>query len=232
MSAGTTLPVQYSYGSGNTGAIIRSGTATTGVNLTQTSLAAGTAFSLSFDVGMSGVSTSGRSFQLQLKDGNGQTPINLIAAVTAGGVKFQVYDKTAGTSGAFVDLTAAPVLTGSVYDTATATFTSLTMYHVVLQVDNFNSATGLSYSISYGLAGGTYTPLFTSGAMNYDFQTSGANSGLNTVNFFGTYGGETTDRGSYLLDNVVLSAIPEPTSLALMAGGLLLLCGRQVRRKY
>lgn len=219
----------------NYAAVIQTGTAAAGYGTLQQTLSGTmTSYKLSFDIAFTQAGTS-RSSQIWIgQNAANSNTINLIVngSSTAGKMGLQLRD-TAGA--AWIDLGSSTGINASTYNSTTGLFTSINTYRFTITANNFSSANGaLSYNIAYGtVINDVYTGVYQSADMAYNGQSTSqyVANGLGYVGFLGAFGGSTTAT-PYIVDNVTVSAIPEPTSLALMAGGLLLLCGRQVRRKY
>lgn len=116
----------------------------------------------------------------------------------------------------------ATAVAGSAYDYATSTFTSgPSVYSFVLDY----SASTNTYSVSYGLLGGTTTTTHA-GLAIFRNPTNEEFEGLNTVRFYSYNNG-------FSLDNVSLAAVPEPSAYATFTalGALALgVCRRRPRR--
>lgn len=119
----------------------------------------------------------------------------------------------ANNAGTWVTI-AANAFSTSVYSSSTNTFQTLNAYNLNVLYDSASN----TYSVTYGLLGNTQTTL--SGLNYYKAPNNGQSLAL--LNYWGDGGG---DNYSFALDNVTVT-VPEPRSLALLAGGLLLLLRR------
>ncbi|PAW78756.1 MAG: hypothetical protein B9S32_05070 [Verrucomicrobia bacterium Tous-C9LFEB] len=160
-------------------------------------------------------STSNRSLNFNFNQTSGATPSLNFRAVqgsTAGLLNLQAYSVTLGWKDIAVGLLASTDLTVG------AGGAGLNAYNLSLAVD---FAAG-SYTLSYGLVGSSMS---TPTAFSY-FQLNNGN-GLASVGFLNNVINST----SYAIDNVsLLTVVPEPQSLALLAFGLATLL-RGSRRK-
>lgn len=199
-----------------------------------------TSFQLSFDVAVSSTTYSGvaanrlanvyvnqagsNAALLNLAIFSTGTTLNAISN-TAG---LYVYNSfaAAGTTGwkriGTVDLT-----TSGTYNTATNTFSDLTVYKISLTVNNFSSST-MDFDISYGLEGGA--TLDSASDLGYRSNAGNETNGVYSVQFISNWSGATTTT-PYIVDNFVYGAVPESSSLALIMGSFLLLALRMENRK-
>lgn len=107
------------------------------------------------------------------------------------------------------------VFTPSVLDSGNATYSSVNQYQLTL---TFNDASN-TYSIGYGTVGGSVTTLSN---LSY-FRNATTHDGLKGLQFYANQNG-------YGLDNVVVTAIPEPSTYALAASACALM-GVMIRRR-
>lgn len=224
--SGTIAPVEgptISTGSG-TSALITNGappSSSTGVLTQNVSSANLKTFNISFDLAVARNSPA-REFQMILTQGTNQTINLIINAGSTGKMTVQAHNgsgwQTIGTADMLND--------SGVYTPGTNSFASLNEYNISLSVD-WAAATP-TYSFTYTPSGGSST---TIGGLNYFF-TAVTNSGVVNLSAVQFFGANSATGGYYAIDNVSLSAIPEPVTIAALAtGGLLLLGGRLMRRK-
>lgn len=221
------------------GSAANTGTSSGNLNTSPNFSSPPTTFVTKFDVAL-GASTgtnsaantgNNRLFQMYLNNGAGQlTNLIITQGTTASKANVGLYS-----SGGWIALSSLDALTTSgAYDFATNGFANaLTFYTFTITVHDFTLTgvetkdTSLSYDISCDLRGGGN--IFNLTGLTGAFGTPNT-TGLSSVTFTSGFAGATTGT-SFLVDNVSVTAIPEPTSLALMAGGLLLLGTRRLRCK-
>ena len=218
----------------NYAAVVQTGAPASGYGaVSQTISGALSSFQLTFDLAVTQWGTN-RSAQIWIGQSvaNGNT-INLIinGSGTVGKLGLQV--RNDNTTGVFNNIGSTTGINATTYNTTTGAFSNINAYRFTITANNFNSDNGaLSYNVAYGtLINDVYTEVASSGFISNNGAPNYTNAGLGYISFVGAYGGATTYT-PYIVDNVTVTAIPEPTAMALMAGGLLLLCGRQMRRKY
>ncbi len=226
-SVGVTQIAGLTAGSTYAALVVPGTSATSSGSLTQvysTTATQLTSYKLSFDLEVSSAAATNRLAQLYLSQASnvGNPLINMaIISTGANTASVNFYNGSAWVS------VGTGITTAGGFNTSTNAFSNPSVYSFSLTVNNFTSS-GVSYDLSYGVAGGTMT---TYANLSYTWGTPNATGGLSSASFIGPWGGS-TPLTPYAVDNYVYEAIPEPTAMALMAGGLLLLCGRQMRRKY
>lgn len=225
-------------------AVVLSGTSGTGSSGSLAQVYSGTSrltsYQMSFDLAVSSAATTATTRLAQVNLAQATTYKSLVSLAVyskngdASKAGLYVYDvvgtKWVSLLSGGIEGTAGDLSTSGTFNTTTDTFSNLNVYKFTITMNNFG--TGMSYDISYGLEGGP-TIFSTSTPLTYTYQTGGdATSGLYSTTFMGSWGGSTTAT-PYAVDNYVYGAIPEPTTMAALAmGALLLLGGRLMRRSH
>lgn len=226
--SGSVAPIQgptLTSGSGYSAVVVNSTAAaqTTGV-FAQNVVGGAASFALSFDLAVAR-NAGAREFQLILGQAGGQRMNLILNAGTTGLMTLQAYDSvsgdTAGQAG-WKTLGANIMSDSGTYNATTNSFSNLNVYTINLAVD-WAAATP-TYTFTYTL-NGVSTSITNIGSF---FTAPTVGGALSSIQF---YGANSAVGGYYALDNISLSAIPEPTAMAMMFGGLLLLGGRFIRRK-
>lgn len=216
-------------------ALINSGT-TSPLNLVPIAANRVQNFQLSFDLAVSSNSstTGSRLANMTLiQAGSSATAINLAVFSTQGNANtagLYIHNGSAWVSVATgvavtgTNYLANDILTSGAFNTATDTFANLNTYKITLTMNGLG--VGQSYSISYGLEGGsmtTYNGSLTSSA------TLNSTGGLNQIAFASTWSGASTAT-PYAIDNLLYTSVPEPSTIAMAFAGFMLLGGKMMRR--
>ena len=127
----------------------------------------------------------------------------------------QPFSLSANTGSGWQSLTSA-IFTPSALNAGNATFSSVSQYQLNI---TYNDASN-TYSIGYGAAGGSLTTL---SSLAY-FRNATTHDGLQGLQFYSNDGG-------FALDNVVVSAIPEPSTYALAASACAMMAVMIRRRR-
>lgn len=177
-------------------------------------------FSLSFQFVASDPGAGNRSLQLILQQPGSGQPINMILTrgSSAGLLSLQAHN---GTS---FQTIAADAFNSSIYNSSTGVWSSTSVYELTINASMGAGAGLSSYSITYGLVGGGQTTV--SNLSNF-FQAPVAN-GLNQVRFTTNASGS-----AFAIDNISLTAssIPEPSTTAILFGGVTLFSAMFIKRR-
>lgn len=182
-------------------AFVRPGTS----DVLQQTLASGpTNFKLDFVfAALDPASATNRSFNLVLYEGTSSSNKSVINLRTVQGSSAGLLTLQAYSGSAWVDLV-TDAFGASVYNGASNAFTTLNAYNFSLSLDL--TATTPTYSISYGLVGSGLTTITKN-----VFASALDSTALYNVAFVGS--GSSV---GYAIDNVVLNAVPEPSSWQLL----------------
>lgn len=122
--------------------------------------------------------------------------------------------------------------------TITLQFSMLHLFNPILSFATQGTATGfnsnqLAYSINgtdYTNLGNPYSPTASYGLQSFDLSSVDSLDNASSAYLRITFDGATGATGNNRIDNLQLSAIPEPSALTLVASGLLLMAYRRRRR--
>lgn len=198
-----------------------------------------TSFQLSFNLAVSSTTYSGvaanRLANVYINQAGSNVPLLNLAVFSTGAsagysntAGLYMYNINQATGSKWIRIGSADMTTSGSYDTATNTFSNLTVYKISLTVNNFSNS-GLNFDVSYGLEGGATVGSAT--GVNYQNVTTGNDTnGVYSVQFISNWSGATTTT-PYIVDNFVYGAVPESSSMALLMGSFLLLALRMANRK-
>lgn len=183
--------------------------------------------------------------------GSGTVPTTITASLGSGSLDLSHWagtvDDFAGTgthalngdpAGNSLSLIAA---SGSPYpgngSTITLQFSMLHLFNPILSFATQGTATGfnanqVAYSINgtdYTNLGSPYSPAASYGLQSFDLSSVDSLDNASSAYLRITFDGATGASGNNRIDNLQLSAIPEPSALTLTASGLLLLAHRRRR---
>lgn len=151
--------------------------------------------------------TSSRSFNITIGEPGANPSLNfrMVAGSVAGMLTLQVHNGSAWST------LAANAFQSSVYDSASNTFTTLNAYDLSIEL---SYGTTSSYSISYGLHGGTMTLL-----SNLTTFTAANANGMSTIGIVGS-----SSASPFAVDNLTLTVVPEPgrTAYLMWSGAVLM----------
>ncbi len=180
-------------------------------DLRQFTSASPQSFNLSFDFAVNQTSTNpGFSQSMVITIYDKTTLTDSASARIALRFQFDSASSQSAYLSAFSAGTGWVALTGKVFAPSVLNannngFTTLNQYHLSLDYSNGSN----TYSITYGAVGGSTTTLSSLGY----FRNAASGAGLKGLQFY------SNDNG-FALDNVVVSAVPEPGTWALLGFGL------------
>ncbi|MFA6960939.1 MAG: hypothetical protein WC205_09330 [Opitutaceae bacterium] len=175
--------------------------------------------SLSFQfVATDSGSASNRSLQLILQQPGSTIPINMIITrgTSAGLLSLKASDGTA------FQTIAEDIFSASTYNSSTGVWSSTSVYQMTLNVSFGAGAIASNYSVSYGLVGGAQSTLSNINIFSVAPTDNGVNQVRFTTNSFGS---------AFAIDNVSLTAIPEPVTSAVLLSAGTLAFAAMVRRR-
>lgn len=175
-----------------------------------------TKFQLDFVFAATDPGSSNRSLNFGMNEVGLANVLNIrtIGGTAAGKLTLQAFGGGAWTN-VVVD-----AFDASVYNSGSNTFTTLNAYNFSLVMDFSTS----SYTISYGAVGSSMTTPITCTL----FQNTPNGAGISTLSFLNTSSASSTP---FAVDNVVVTAVPEPESLALIVLGAATLFGVNRRKQ-
>ncbi|CAM3100897.1 hypothetical protein [Rariglobus hedericola] len=189
-------------------------------DLRQLTSAAAKDFNLSFDftVNQGAPSAFSQSFIINLYQttdlvSSGTAWISL--RIQTNNASNQPFSLSANTGSGWQSLTGA-IFTASVLNSGNTTFSSVSKYQLNIAFDDASN----TYSIGYGAAGGSLTTL---SSLAY-FRNATTHDGLKGLQLYSNDGG-------FAVDNVVATAIPEPSTYALAASACAMIAVMGRRRR-